>query len=455
MELRGKKIAVVGLGVSNLALIRFLLKEGARVTGFDQKTAAELGERYWELAGWPIELQLGPGYLEKLRGFELIFLTPGMKKNLPEIEKARQEGAKIASEISLFFEFCRAPIIGITGSAGKTTTTTLTGLVLEAEGRWPVYVGGNIGAPLIEKVRDIPPTAWVVLELSSFQLEGMTKSPTIGALLNISPNHLDIHPSLADYVAAKENIFLHQKEEDVAVLNWDNPWTRSMRERAPGRVVLFSRSQELVEGAFCAGGQLVWRHGGRREEIMPRSEILLPGEHNLENVLAVLAMAKVVGVTTATFRRVVGGFRGVEHRLELVRELNGVKYYNDSIATAPDRTMAALDTIKGPLVLIAGGYDKHIGFDELGQKISETVDYLILLGATADKIQAAVEAAADQAKNPPRIGRVKSLEEAVSLAHAVAQPGWSVLLSPACASYDMFSNFMERGRRFKELVAKL
>ncbi|MCL4426022.1 MAG: UDP-N-acetylmuramoyl-L-alanine--D-glutamate ligase [Firmicutes bacterium] len=455
MELKDKRVAVVGLGVSNLALVHFLLREGARVAGFDQKTPPQLGNRYRELAALPLELHLGPGYLKDLVGFDLLFLTPGMRKDLPEIRRAREEGIPVLSEIALLFALCRAPIIGITGSAGKTTTTTLTGQILQAEGRWPVFVGGNIGAPLIEKVREIPPDALVVLELSSFQLEGLARSPWIGALLNISPNHLDIHASMEEYVAAKKNIFRHAGKGDVAVLNLDNSWTRQMADEVPGRVIPFTRRGVLGEGASCADGDLIWAGPWGRERILARSDILLPGEHNLENVLAAMAITLTVGVSPETLRKVVREFRGVEHRLELVRELRGVKYYNDSIATAPDRTRAAIETIKGPLILIAGGYDKHIGFEELAARIVRTVSDLVLLGVTADKIQAAVESAIPLGSEGPSIHRVKNMEEAVQVAGKIAQPGHSVLLSPACASYDMFTNFEERGRRFKELVWRL
>ncbi len=464
-EFRGRQVAVVGLGVSNLAVVRFLLRAGARVTAFDQKGPEELGERYLSLAGEPMEWVLGPGYLQELAAradrWERVFLTPGMRKDLPELEALRRAGVPLDSEVGLFLRYCRATVAGVTGSAGKTTTTTLLGRMLEAAGR-RVFVGGNIGRPLLPLVGEIGPGDLVVLELSSFQLQMLDQSPHVGVFLNVRPNHLDVHASFEEYFEAKKNVFRFQGAGDTAVLNAEDPLVAGCAAAAPGRVAWFGRAGEVAPGAFLRGDQVVLRgvepvlEGAREEAVGRAGDVRLPGAHNLANALAALAAAAALGADPRRAWAAARAFGGVEHRLELVRELDGVSFYNDSIATAPDRTIAALESFARPVVLIAGGYDKKIPFDELGERIVERVRVLVLLGRTAPKIRAAVEAAAARrGVGGPEVLAAADLREAVSLAASAARPGDVVLLSPACASYDMFRNYEERGRLFKELVRAL
>lgn len=457
-EWLGKEVSVVGLGKSNLALIRYLARKGALITARDQKSKEELGGAYRELEALGARFCLGPGYLENLGDADAIFLTPGMRKDLPQIETARRAGVPILSEISLFFDLCRAPIVGITGSSGKTTTTTLVGSLFEAAGL-RVYVGGNIGRPLIEQVDDIPESAIVVLELSSFQLELVEKSPRVAVVTNVSPNHLDVHKTMAAYVEAKRRIYRFQGPEDHLVLNRDNSYTRAMAQTAKARVLWFSRTQEVENGAYCCEGRIVIAREGRSGrsivDVCGVDEIPLLGSHNIENVLAACAAAALVGVTPGTMRDVVTSFTGVAHRLELVREANGVAYYNDSIATSPSRAMAALKAFQRPVHLIAGGYDKALPFDEFARVVCERCASLFLIGEAAGKIEQEVLAACAEMGRGPLIRRAASLEEAVEGASRLARAGEVVLLSPACASYDMFPNFEARGERFRKVVHAL
>lgn len=457
VDWRGRRVAVVGLGVSNRAVMRYLARHGAHLVGFDQKPAAELGPAYDEMAALGARLVLGPDYLEHLQGsWDAVFLTPGMRKDLPVLAELRRRGVPFFSEIGLVFALCRGRIIGVTGSSGKTTTTTLIGEMLKA-GPHPVYVGGNIGQPLLEVVEEIPADAWVVLELSSFQLEMLDRSPAVAVLTNVSPNHLDVHGTMAAYVAAKERIVRFQGSDGIAVLNGDDPVTARLAGQAPGQTLLFSRQRPVPAGAWLDGDQLMV--GGIRRAapvvLCRRREIQLLGDHNVENVLAAAATAVACGIDLAAVRAVATGFRGVPHRLELVAEGNGVRYYNDSIATAPDRTLAALESFTEPVVLIAGGYDKGIPFDPLGPAICRRARAVVLIGTTAPRIEEAVRAAAAGAGRLPEIRHAGSLAEAVRAARELARPGDVVLLSPACASYDMFRDFAERGRQFKELVRAL
>ncbi len=474
----GKRVALVGLGRSNLALGEYLLGHGAKVVGLDQKTLDELGERGREAAAYGIDLILGPGYLDGLEGFDVLFLTPGIKKSLPQLRQAEQQGVPLSSEINVVFDICKAPIIGFTGSAGKTTTTSIAGEILKADGSRPVVVGGNIGNPLVGIAEGIPPEAIVVLELSSFQLQLLRKSPYIGAVLNISPNHLDIHDSMEEYVECKKNIFRFSTPDNWAILNHDNEATRAMAAEAAQacRVAMFSRKTEIGPGAgagtFLRGDVIMFSDGVREVECGSIKERLIPGDHNVENILAATLAAMLTGVRPEAVAQAVRTFPGVEHRLELVRVANDVFYYNDSIATAPDRTIAALRTVERPIVLIAGGYDKGIEFDQLAEVIADRVKILVLVGATSRKIAQALYDFADMrrvaeaaktrtetslsaSKQVPSIVFAKTFEEAVACAGRIAQPGEAVLLSPACASFDMFVNFEERGRRFKDLVMRL
>ncbi len=461
MDLAGRRVAVVGLGMSNVALIRYLVGKGAQVTACDQQSAEALGDRYREAASLGVAFSLGPGYLDVLSDFDLIYLTPGIAKHLPPIAAAAARGAVLSGEIDLVLSLLRAPVVGVTGSAGKTTTTTLIGEMGRAAGL-DVRVGGNIGRPLILEAEGIPAATTVVLELSSFQLHLARRSPHIAVVTNITPNHLDVHASMAEYVAAKGNILRFQASADYAVLNYDDETVRAMAALTAGRVVWFSLrgAPPLSEGDACylADDRLIWRFAGHEYPVALSREVLIPGRHNLANACAAAAAAFLAGAGHATVRQVLTSFRGVEHRLEPVRELDGVEYYNDSKATSPAEMLAALETLTRPLVLIAGGYDKKLPFDSVGAAIARRAHTLLLTGPTAPAIAAAVQAAiaTDPALGPgPAVLVVSGMEAAVAAAQAAARPGDAVLLSPACASYDAYHNFEERGRHFKSLVQAL
>ncbi len=453
MDFKGRRAVVVGIGISNLPLIRYLVAKGAEVTACDRKREEELGERAEELRRLGVRLATGEGYLAPLAEHDLIFLTPGIPKHLPEIAAARERGATILGEIGVVMERCRAPIIGITGSAGKTTTTTLIGEILKAAGR-EVHVGGNIGTPLIERADSIPPEAIAVLELSSFQLQ-LTggRSPQIGVLTNITPNHLDVHASMEEYVEAKKNIFRFQRPGDTVILNHGDELVRSFAAEAPGRVVFFSRHGDpgTETCAFIRGDEAIWRYRGQEFPTLRVEEIKLLGLHNQENLLAAMAAAYLTGASLQAVRSVLTTFTGVEHRLEPIGEIGGARWYNDSKATSPAEAAAALQTLSAPIVLIAGGSDKGVPFDPMAPLVAEKVKALVLTGPTAPKIaEAAQKAGYDRA-----IHHAADMAEAVRLAHEAAGPGDAVVLSPGCASFDAYRNFEERGRHFKSLVAEL
>ena len=448
-SLRGRTVAVIGIGVSNTPLLRLLLREGIAVTACDRSDRAKLGALAEELEAAGAVLRLGDGYLQDLDQ-DVIFRTPGLRPDVPELEAARAKGSTITSEMEVFFEVCPCPIIAVTGSDGKTTTTTIIAELLRAAGH-TVHVGGNIGHPLLAEADTIRPTDWAVLELSSFQLMTMTHSPHIAVVTNLAPNHLDVHKSMEEYIWAKENIFRHQQPGDIAVFNLDNAITRELSAHAPGRALYFSRREEPENGVFLRGNAVISRRDGRERQIMTTEDIRLPGVHNVVNYMA--AIAAVDGlVPDDVIRTFARTFNGVEHRIELVRTWRGVRFYNDSIASSPSRTIAGLRSFKEKVILIAGGYDKHIPFDVLGPEVVEHVKLLILCGATADKIRAAVEQAPGYRPGHPEILDVTPFQRAVETARDRAVPGDVVTLSPACAAFDQFKNFMERGKTFKAIV---
>lgn len=450
------RVAVVGLGTSNRAVLRWLLGKGLRVMACDRKSPQEL-EGYAELARLPLELWLGPDYLAPLERADLLILTPGLRKDLPEVEAARNRGAILTCETDLFFRTCPAPIVGVTGTSGKTTTTTLIGEMLRAAGI-PSLVGGNIGQPLIEVAEQVPPESWVVLELSSFQLELQYESPQVAVVTTLTPNHLDVHPSMGAYVAAKRRILQFQSRADHAVLNLDQATVRAMASSTPAQIHWFSRQREVEQGAFEADGVLWLRPepGAAPLRIVGFDEIRLPGAHNRANLLAAATAATLCGASLEAVREVARTFRGVRHRLEPVGEVDGVEYINDSIATTPERSVVGIQAMKDrPIHLIAGGYDKRLPFDALAQEAVGSVEHLYLMGATAPKIEEAIRREAQKRQLAgPAIHRVQDLDEAVALARRLARPGERVLLSPACASFDQFANFEERGDRFRDLVAR-
>ena len=449
--LKDKRIAVLGIGVSNTPLIRLLREHGVAVTACDKKERTALGKTAEELEAMGADLKLGSDYLKDIDA-DVIFRTPGMRPDLPELLAAKERGSRITSEMQVFFEVCPCPIIAVTGSDGKSTTTTVITEFLRAAGR-TVHLGGNIGHPLLAEAGEMHADDVAVLELSSFQLLDMTHSPHIAVLTNLAPNHLDVHRSMEEYIAAKENIFRYQSADDIAVFNQDNAITLGLSEKANGRVRLFSRQQEVADGAFVRDGAIWLRRGEEEREIVKTDEIRIPGQHNVENYLA--AIAAVDGlVSDEVIRTVAREFAGVEHRIELVRTRRGVRWYNDSIATSHTRTIAGLHSFSQKLILIAGGYDKHIPFDVLGPELVAHVKLPILCGATANQIRACVTGCADYHGEPEMI-ECATLDEAVKLAAERAQEGDVVTLSPACAAFDQFPNFMVRGRYFKDLVNAL
>ena len=448
-SLRGRTVAVIGIGVSNTPLLRLLLREGIAVTACDRSDRAKLGALAEELETAGAVLRLGDGYLQDLDQ-DVIFRTPGLRPDVPELEAARARGSVITSEMEVFFRVCPCPIIAVTGSDGKTTTTTIIAELLRAAGK-TVWLGGNIGHPLLCEADNMRPDHCAVLELSSFQLMTMTQSPHIAVVTNLAPNHLDMHKDMAEYVAAKENIFRHQRPGDIAVFNADNAITAEQSARAVGRSRLFSRRTEIADGVFLRGEDIVCRGPEGERVILRTSDIKIPGVHNVENYMA--AIAAVDGfVPDETIRQFARDFGGVEHRIELVRTYRGVRYYNDSIASSPSRTIAGLRSFPEKVILIAGGYDKHIPFDVLGPEITAHVKLLILCGATADKIRTAVEQAPDYRPGCPEILDVTPFTAAVEAARDRAHPGDVVTLSPACAAFDQFKNFAERGKFFKSIV---
>ena len=448
-SLRHKTAAVIGVGVSNTPLLELLLAEGIRVTACDKRSREQMGEQAEHLEQLGCELHLGADYLKDLDA-DVIFRTPGLRPDVPEIAACVDRGAVLTSEMEVFFEVCPCTVIAVTGSDGKTTTTTIIAELLKAAGK-RVWVGGNIGHPLLCEADGMLATDYAVLELSSFQLMTMKHSPHIAVVTNLAPNHLDVHRDMAEYVAAKENIFRHQSGEDVAVFNADNDITAEQSRRAPGRARLFSRQDEVADGVFLRGEDIVCRSGGHERVVMTTGDIKIPGVHNVENYMA--AIAAVDGlVPDEVIRRFAREFGGVEHRIELVRTYRGVRYYNDSIASSPSRTIAGLRSFHEKVILIAGGYDKHIPFDVLGPEIVEHVKLLVLCGATADKIRAAVENAPGYEPGKPEIRDVTPFTAAVEAARDRAQPGDVVTLSPACAAFDQFKNFAERGKFFKSIV---
>ncbi len=451
-QISGKKIAMCGIGISNTPLILSFLKKGARVVACDRRTREQIGALADELEAAGAQLRCGENYLDNLE-VDIIFRTPGMSFHLPQLEEARSRGIAVTSEMEVFFDLCPATIFAVTGSDGKTTTTTLISKMLEAQGK-TVHVGGNIGKPLLPEIENIKAEDFVVVELSSFQLISMRKSPDVAVVTNVAPNHLDVHKDMDEYVEAKKNVLLHQNAFSRTVLNRDNDITEGFRGLVRGQSLGFSMERRLNNGAWLdTDGTLHMAYRGIDAPIINRSEVALIGDHNIANYLAAItAVWGYVGVESIC--KVAREFKGVEHRMEPVRTLDGVTYYNDSIASSPSRTIAGLKAFDRKVILIAGGYDKKIPFEPMAPYVTEKVKLLILCGDTAEKIEAAVRGYSEY-NNNPEIIRVKNVSEAVALAHERAQSGDIVTLSPACASFDAYPNFAARGKHFKELVNEL
>lgn len=451
-DLKTKSVAVLGIGVSNLPLVETLLARGCRVTACDRRSMEEMGEDGEKLALLGAELRLGEDYLENL-DFDVIFRTPGLLPFEKHLAGAEARGSVITSEMEAFFAVCPCKIIAVTGSDGKTTTTTIISELLKAAG-YTVHLGGNIGRPLFSEVPSMGEADYAVLELSSFQLHSMKCRPNVAVITNVSPNHLDKHLDYQDYVNAKSAIFTGQTPDDLLVLNRGDKQTGDYALNAPARLSLFSRGMAVLNGVFSDGACVYYARNGKTEKIMEVSEIKLPGDHNLENYMAAFAATDGL-VSGGICRQIARTFAGVEHRLEFVRELRGVTYINDSIGTSPTRTAAGLHAMKTKPILIAGGYDKHIPFDGLGDEICRYCKSVFITGATAELIHKAVTGSKyyDPEKLPVTV--TDDFDRAVRAAAASAEAGDIVLLSPACAAFDQFKNFAERGKVFKALVMSL
>ncbi len=445
-SLRGKRILVMGLGVSNRPVVRMLLRYGCDVTGCDKTPREQFDDELRELEALGCKMKVGEGYLDSLSA-DIVFRTPGMHPNIPALKALRENGAEITSEMEVFFELCNCTIFAVTGSDGKTTTTTLISEMLKASGK-KVWLGGNIGTPLLPLIDQIQPTDYAVVELSSFQLMDMHESPHIAVVTNLAPNHLDIHKDMEEYIQAKVNLFRYQNKDDILIVNADNAITSAFTGNGATRY--FSYSGKVKTGTYLEG-DTIYRNG---TPVLNKKEIVIPGEHNVENYMtAILAVDGFV--EDETIRQVARTFGGVEHRIEFIREKDGVRFYNDSIASSPTRTIAGLKSFPEKVLLIAGGYDKKIPYDVLGPHIVEHVERLYLCGATGPKIREAVENAPNYRPGYPEIIECKDLQDATYKSAADAESGDVVLMSPASASFDQFKNFEVRGNYFKALVKEL
>lgn len=453
-SVKNKKIAIIGLGVSNIPLLDYFYNLKAKVTVFDNREKQMIPEEIMKkISKYSFNYVFGKDNLSKLVGFDIIFRSPSCMPNIPELQKAVSEGAILTSEIEMLMELCPGTIIGVTGSDGKTTTTSLIYEILKQNG-YNCYLGGNIGYPLFTKLDEMMPEDIIVLELSSFQLMNMKISPKISVITNISPNHLNIHSSYEEYIEAKKNIFRFQNKDGIVVLNYDNEITRECSKEAKGKVIFFSSKEKISDGFIVDGNIIKESVEAIRRHILDVNDIKLRGVHNYENICAALAATKTL-VDYDLSAKTIENFNGVPHRLELVRVLNGVKWYNDSIGTSPTRTIAGLKSFKEDIILIAGGYDKHLDYTPIAKPILEKVKSLILVGQTSGKIFEAVKEESEKQNKKIDTYICKTLEETIKIANKVAKKGQIVLFSPASASFDMFKNFEERGDKFKEIVNKL
>ena len=452
-SIKDKRVAFCGLGISNFPVMEMFVNHGIDVTACDKRDFDALGENAGKAKSLGVKLSLGEDYLKNL-DVDIVFRTPGMRYYMDELVEMRNRGVVVTSEMELFFELCPCKIIAITGSDGKTTTTSIISEFLKAQGK-KVYLGGNIGRPLLPLIEEINPEDYAVVELSSFQLISMRTSPDIAVVTNVSPNHLDIHKDMQEYVDSKKNVLLHQGAFSKTVLNLDNEISNSFSDEVRGILAKFSRQSKVNNGAFLRDNKIIYSDFGTETEIIDINDIFIPGMHNVENYMA--AISAVWGIVDVdTIRQVAKTFTGVEHRAEFVREINGVKYYNDSIASSPTRTASGtLSLYDEKIILIAGGYDKNLDYTDLGETICNKVKILILMGNTADKIENATKSATLYRENEPVIVRVSNMEEAVNKAKELAVSGDRVSLSPASASFDLYKNFMERGIHFKNIVNSL
>ena len=454
--LRGKKVAIIGVGVSNLPLIDYLHNLKSEVTVFDGKEIDNIDKKVVDkLVDYGMMFSFGKNYLDKLVGFDIIFRSPSCLPTVPELQKEAERGAIITTEVEMVIELCPGLVIGVTGSDGKTTTTTLIYEILKEEG-YHTYVGGNIGTPLFTKIGEMVPDDIVVLELSSFQLMNMKISPSISVITNITPNHLNIHSDMEEYVEAKKNIFKYQDENGLVILNYDNEITREAAKEAPGKVVLFSSKNKIPDGYIVDDGKIKFCENGLRKHVFDTKNMKLRGVHNFENACSAIIATKEL-VKPETVNKVLTEFNGVEHRLELVKETKSrVKWYNDSVSSSPTRTIAGLNAFAlKNIILIAGGYDKNLDYEVLAKPILDNCKALILLGQTSDKIEKAVKDELKKSKKEFPIYRCESLKQTIVTANDISKKGDVVLFSPASASFDMFKNFAERGDLFKAYVKEM
>lgn len=449
-QIKNREAAVIGIGVSNLPLIRLLIECGAKVTAHDKRNKEQLEDVYDELISLGVKLVLGESYLDEVApNTDVVYKTPGIRFDVPALKAAADRGTEITSEMELFFKLCPCPIVAVTGSDGKTTTTSLIYDMLQRAGH-KCHLGGNIGHPLVGELAEIDPKDIAVVELSSFQLHTMKQSPKVAVVTNVTPNHLDWHTDYNEYIDSKKAIFNYQPADSRVVLNYDNEITRNFG-KDNNNAVYFS-SKEKIDNGYCLVDNkiVLMKNGIIEDEILEISKIYIPGMHNVENYMAAIAATHSF-VSNDVVNETATEFKGVPHRIEFVRELDGVKYYNDSIASTPARTTAGLVSFGDKkVILIAGGYDKKIPFDEFGAVVNDRVEKLVLVGVTSDKIKKAVEEA-ENFNNLP-IYQCETFEEAVNCAKDVAKDGDIVILSPACASFDLFKNFEVRGNKFKEIV---
>lgn len=452
--LKNRKVAIIGLGVSNIPLIDYLYNLHAKVTIFDNRNIEDIPKDIMDkITKYTFEFSFGENSLSKLIGFDIIFRSPSCMPTLKELVEEAKRGAIVTTEIEMLMEMSPCKVIGITGSDGKTTTTSLIYSILKEAG-YNAHLGGNIGTPLFTKLESMKPEDIIVLELSSFQLMNMNISPDIAVITNVTPNHLNIHGSYEEYIEAKKNIFKNQNENGIVVLNYDNEITRKCKNEANGKVVLFSSKEKLDNGIIVDNDVIKECEDGLRKHVVNTSDVKLRGMHNYENIAAAIAATKDL-VDTEIITKAVKQFNGVAHRLEFIREIDGVRWYNDSIGTSPTRTIAGLNSFNEDIILIAGGYDKHLDYEPLAKPIVDNVNSLILVGQTAQKIYSGVEKELQKQGKSLDIYMCKEFNQTVKIANEIAKPGQIILFSPASASFDLFKNFAERGERFKELVNNL
>lgn len=453
-DFKNKKIAVLGFGVEGVASAKYLHGKGAVVYVLDKRQKGELDQQFvTPIERLGVQFVVGENYLSDLSQYDMIVRSPGVKRSMPELVQAEKDGVMITSQTKLFFDLCPAKIIGVTGTKGKGTTSSLIYEMLKADGR-DVYLGGNIGFPPFAFLNQLTGQSIVVLELSSFQLQDLGKSPHIAVMLMVTSEHLDYHATVEEYVDAKRNILRYQTQDDFAILNRDYPATNESDIHTDGKIFFVSRERETDNGCFAFGGKIIIRKNGNDQEVIKTEDVFLPGKHNLENVCAAVMAANLAGVGREEIAYVLRSFKGLEHRLELVREIDGVKYYDDSFSTTPETAIAAIEAFDNPEILILGGSSKNSDFSELGKVIrhAKNIKAIIGIGEEWERIKLLISHTTDKIL---LIEGAVTMDQIVQAASKLAQPGDVVILSPGCASFDMFKNYKDRGEQFKKAVSSL